>query len=198
MSETTTTHEPTLVDADGLRTSLSGDEPPHVLDVRTPAEFETSHIPGAVNLPLEAVRDHRAAVARHADDVVLVCRSGARAAQAGAALTAAGASGVRVLDGGMLAWQRTDAEVVTGRARWDMERQVRLVAGSLVLVSVLVGAVVPGVQWLAALVGAGLVFAAVTNTCAMARVLGMLPYNRGPGHDPDAVVARLATPARRA
>jgi len=197
MSDTRARQDTTPVDADTLRALLAADEPPRVLDVRTPAEFETSHIPGASNLPLEAVREHRAAVSDHADDVVLVCRSGARATQAGESLAAVGASRVRVLDGGMVAWERTGAEVVTGRRRWDLERQVRLVAGSLVLASVVAGAVVPGVQWLAALVGAGLVVAAVTNTCAMARVLGTLPYNRGAGSDPEVVVAWLAASSGR-
>jgi 3-mercaptopyruvate sulfurtransferase SseA len=69
---------PTLsLDAVTLRTRLSGPEAPRMLDVRTPAEFETAHIPGSYNVPLETLREHRAELLGHLDEqVVLVCRSG--------------------------------------------------------------------------------------------------------------------------
>lgn len=77
-------------------------EPPRLLDVRTPAEFEAAHIPGSYNVPLDLLREHRREVATAIDqDVVLVCRSGARAAQAGQALAQVGLPGVRVLLGGL-------------------------------------------------------------------------------------------------
>ena len=72
-----------------------------------------------------------------------------------------------------------------------MDRQVRLTAGSLVVLGVLLDFVVPGLRFLALFVGAGLVFSAVTNTCTMALGLAKLPYNRGPVVDPDATIAKL-------
>jgi rhodanese-related sulfurtransferase len=124
-----------IIDVATLRSRLEED-PPRILDVRTLAEFETAHIPGSYNVPLDLLREHRDELARHIDeDVVLVCRSGARASQAEQALGQAGLVGLRVLDGGMNSWQRAGAPVNRGRQTWDLERQVRLAAGSVVAAS---------------------------------------------------------------
>ena len=69
-------------------------------------------------------------------------------------------------------------DVKRGVQRWDLERQVRLVAGSIVLSSVLGSIAVPRLKWLAAQSG-GLTYAAVSNTGAMGTALSKLPYNRG-------------------
>lgn len=163
-----------------------------VLDVRTPAEFETAHIAGAYNVPLDLLREHRAEIAEHLDvDVVLVCRSGARASQAEETLRTAGLSNVHILDGGITAWTANGLDVVEGKQRWDLERQVRLVAGSLVLTSILGSAFAPKTKWLAGAIGAGLSVAALTNTCTMGMALAKLPYNRTANPDAKSVVAQL-------
>ncbi|MFI9638996.1 rhodanese-like domain-containing protein [Micromonospora sp. NPDC051925] len=180
------------VDAAALRALVDAGRAPRLLDVRTPAEFETAHIAGAYNVPLDLLREHRDELRRHLDEeVVLICRSGTRAGQAGQALAGAGLPHLRVLDGGMLAWQEAAAPVERGVPRWDLDRQVRLVAGSVVLVSILGSVLVPGLKWVAALIGAGLTVAAATNTCALGMLLGRLPYNRRAGGDLDTVVAQL-------
>ncbi|WP_137992753.1 rhodanese-like domain-containing protein [Streptomyces vilmorinianum] len=165
---------------------------PRLLDVRTPGEFRTVHIPGAYNVPLATLREHRAELLSHLDeDVVLVCRSGARAAQAEQALAEAGLPNLRVLDGGMTAWEAAGGPVNRGEARWDMERQVRLVAGSIVLITGLAGLLVPGLHLIGTAVGAGLTYAALSNTCAMGVLLSKLPYNRGPRTGIRTVIASL-------
>ncbi len=165
---------------------------PRLLDVRTPGEFQTSHIPGAYNVPLDTLREHRMELGRHLDEnVVLVCRSGARATQAEEALADAGLPDLRVLDGGMMAWEASGAPVNRGPQRWELERQVRLIAGSVVLVSGVVGFFVPGVHLIGTAIGAGLAFAALSNTCAMGMMLSKLPYNRGPRTDIRTVVTSL-------
>ncbi|MFB6613205.1 rhodanese-like domain-containing protein [Streptomyces sp. NPDC056367] len=165
---------------------------PRVLDVRTPGEFRTVHIPGSYNVPLDTLREHRAELLTHLDeDVVLVCRSGARAAQAEQALAEAGLPNLRVLDGGMTAWEAAGAPVDRGEARWDMERQVRLVAGSVVLATGLVGVLVPGAHLIGTAIGAGLTYAALSNSCMMGVLLSKLPYNRGPRTDIRTVIASL-------
>ncbi|KOV73978.1 sulfurtransferase [Streptomyces sp. NRRL WC-3618] len=169
---------------------------PRLLDVRTPAEFRTAHIPGAHNVPLDILREHRAELLSHLDshldeEVVLVCRSGARATQAEKALAEAGLSNLRVLDGGMNAWEATGAPANRGPERWDMERQVRLVAGSVVLVTGLAGIFLPGAHLIGTAIGAGLTYAALSNSCAMGVLLSRLPYNRGPRTDVRTVLAEL-------
>lgn len=177
-----------------LQERLSSEDAPRVLDVRTPAEFETAHIPGSYNVPLDNLREHRAELRAHLDeDVVLVCRTGGRAEQAEKALAEAGLPGLRVLEGGMVAWESNGAPVNRGKQTWELERQVRLVAGSLVLSSVLGSIVVPELKWVAGGVGAGLTFAALSNTCAMGMLLAKMPWNRrGDSCDMDGVVKALA------
>jgi rhodanese-related sulfurtransferase len=187
----TPTHPTRLAPAD-LRAWLATDDAVRVLDVRSPAEFEAVHIPGAYNVPLHLLREHREELRIHLDQAVLVCRSGMRAAQAEQLLAEVGMPNVHVLDGGMLAWQAAGGPVKRGRGRWDIERQVRLLAGGLVLIGVLASLVVPGAQWFAAAIGAGLVVAALTNTCAMGAALSKLPFNRGASCDIDKVVGELA------
>ena len=167
---------------------------PRVLDVRTPAEFETAHIPGSYNVPLDLLREHRTELARHLDDdVVLVCRSGARATQAERALGEAGGPRLSVLEGGMVAWEAAGAPVNRGRQTWELERQVRFTAGTIVAVSVLT----PRLRWVAAAIGAGLAGAAVTNTCAMGVALSKMPWNRRTDSvDVGALLRELATGSR--
>ncbi|MFV5996786.1 rhodanese-like domain-containing protein [Streptomyces sp. NPDC056231] len=180
------------IDSAALQRLIREGRGPRLLDVRTPGEFRSVHIPGAYNVPMATLREHRAELRTHLDeDVVLVCRSGTRAAQAEAALAEAGLPNLRVLDGGMIAWETAGGPVNYGSDRWDMERQVRLVAGSIVLTTGLAGLLVPGIHLIGTAVGAGLTYAALSNSCAMGMLLAKLPYNRGPRTDIRAVIAAL-------
>ena len=173
-----TTSPVRTIDATTLRHRLE-DDAPRILDVRTPAEFESAHIPGSYNVPLDLLREHRDELARHIDeDVVLVCRSGGRATQAEQALGQVGLPGLRVLEGGMVGWEKADGPVNRGRQTWDLERQVRLVAGSIVLAAVAGSTVKPGLKWVAGAIGTGLTVAALSNTCAMGAALAKMPWNR--------------------
>lgn len=194
---TTTTTQPRRLDAPTLAEQLASGDAPRILDVRTPAEFETSHIPGSYNVPLDTLREHRSELKRHLDeDVVLVCRAGGRAAQAEDALASAGLPGLRVLDGGMDAWESTGAPLNRGRQTWELERQVRLVAGSLVALGVLGSVKAPALKWIAGAVGVGLSGAALTNTCAMGMALSKMPWNRTASPcDVDSLVAALSDEA---
>jgi rhodanese-related sulfurtransferase len=159
-----------------------------VVDVRTPGEFESVHIPHSRNLPLDEIEQHADQLRREAEagrEVVLVCRSGSRAHQAQERLEAAGLGTLPILEGGMVGWQHDGGEVVQDVIRWDLERQVRLVAGSIVLLSILVSLVWPPARFVAGFVGAGLVFAAITNTCGMAMMLSKLPYNQPKNRQAD-------------
>lgn len=177
-----------------LRTLLESPTAPRVVDVRTPAEFETSHIAGSFNVPLDVVDGHGPELAQRLDqdsDVVLVCGSGQRATKAQTLLRNAGLTRGRVLKNGITDWEGRGFAVDRGTQRWDLERQVRLVAGSIVLSSVLGSVAVPRLKWLAGAIGAGLTYAAVSNTCAMATALSKLPYNRGATSDPEAILSSL-------
>ncbi len=172
-----------------------------IIDVRTPGEFAGMHIPGSYNVPLDLLREHqRELTANHDDPVVLVSRSGMRADQASKLMAESGLRQVSVLQGGISEWERTGAPLKRGSGgRWAMERQVRLVAGLIVLVFVTASAVFDPLKWVAAAIGAGLTFAAITDTCLMARLLALLPYNRTDRCDAPTMLAALTgtTPAQR-
>lgn len=180
------------IDANEFRRLRHADPDLRVLDVRSGGEFETVHIPGSYNVPLDTLAEHVADLASVEHPVVLVCQSGDRATKAHENMTAAGKDTLHILDGGIIAWESAGGDVVRGHTdRWAMDRQVRLVAGSLALASVLVSTVVPQAKWLAGGVAAGLTFSALSNTCAVASVLGKLPYNRTDNCDISGVLAAL-------
>ncbi|WP_394248715.1 rhodanese-like domain-containing protein [Arthrobacter pityocampae] len=151
-----------------------------VIDVRSAAEFESLHIHGSYNVPLPLLSEHADELAaRLGSRVVLACQSGVRAEQARQKLAASGIGAAYVLTGGVPGYAAAGGGVVRGNGRWDLERQVRLAAGSLVLVGLAGGRFVsPKVRALAGVVGTGLTFSAVTNTCAMGRALSAMPWNR--------------------
>lgn len=153
-----------------------------LLDVRTPAEFEEIHAVGARSVPLDRL-DAKAVQSEFPDgELYLICRSGGRGKQACEKLLAAGINRVVNVDGGTIAWDQAGLPVVRGRKTMSLERQVRIAAGLLVLTGVGLGYFVhEAIFGLAAFVGAGLVFAGVTDTCGMGMLLAKMPWNqRGP------------------
>jgi len=181
-----------VIDSSKLRQLINDDPLIRVLDVRTGGEFDSVHIPGSYNVPLDTLAEHARDLAELDHPVVLVCKSGARADQAHGKLAGAGKQRLHLLDGGLDAWLASGGDVVRGSSQtWAMDRQVRLVAGSISLVGILASIVAPKAKWLAGGVAAGLTFSAVSNTCAMGNALGKLPYNKGRGCDVDAVLTEM-------
>jgi rhodanese-related sulfurtransferase len=178
---------------------LAADPTVRVLDVRTETEFETVRIPGSHNLPLDLLPACSSALRELDGSIVLVCSSGARARQAEALLRDADLERVQVLEGGLHGWRSAGLPLVQGQARWSLERQVRAIAGGLVLLGTLGSLLVwPPLLGLAIFVGAGLLFAGLTDFCGMARLLGRLPYNQPARCDPKLAIARLqGRPLRR-
>ena len=168
-----------------------------LLDVRTPGEFEAEHIAGAYNVPLDTLAEHAPEIrAGVAGPVVLVCRSGQRARRAEEALKAAGMTNLHVLDGGMTAWTAASQPVNRGTPRMSLERQVRIAAGALAATGGFLALFVnPVFAVVPAFVGSGLVFAGLTDTCAMGMLLARLPYNRPASCDVPAMVRALTTGA---
>ena len=182
-----------------LHAQLNATPAIRILDVRSPAEFENAHIRGAYNVPLHLLSEHTADIRAAGDHpAVLVCQSGQRAATADELLRNAGMSSLRVLAGGMHAWRQAGLPIERIRARVSLERQVRMLAGSLVAVGALAALVVnPAWAVVPMLVGSGLVFAGLTDTCGMALLLARLPYNRASATcDTEVMVRRFLSEAR--
>ena len=160
--------------------SLPGDL--YLVDVRTPAEFASVHVPGSVNIPLDELSGRLDGIQSRAatGPVTIVCQTGRRAASAAASLAAHGIV-CDTLTGGLAGWLEAGLPVDRGAPTMSLERQVRIAAGALTVLGVVLGfAVSPGFFGLSAFVGAGLVFAGLTDTCGMALVLAKMPWNRRP------------------
>jgi len=153
-----------------------------LIDVRTPAEFREVHVPFAENRPLESFDP--AAVAGDCNGardatIYVICQKGGRGANACAKLAAAGLDRAVNVEGGTEAWVQAGLPVVRGRQTISLERQVRIAAGTLVLVGSALGYFVhPYFIGLAAFVGAGLTFAGITDTCGMGMLLARMPWNQ--------------------
>src|SRR5215469_3475085 len=150
-----------------------------IVDVREYPEFAAGYIEGARLAPLSKVREMAEGWPR-AEKLVLVCKAGARAEQARKRLASLGFAELMVMEGGMDQWHAEGRPVITAKRQpWAMDRQVRIAAGLLVLMTLSLALAVSQL-WLigTGLVGAGLVFAGASNTCMMASMLGRLPWNR--------------------
>jgi rhodanese-related sulfurtransferase len=165
-------------------------------DVRTPAEYRELHALPARLVPLDAL-DPKAVLAERAGNedkpLYVICRTGGRGRKACEKLLAAGCRNVVNIEGGTLAWEQAGLPVVRGKKTISLERQVRIAAGALVVLGTALGAFVhPAFLGLAAFVGAGLVFAGVTDNCGMAMLLARMPWNRA--GDPASNEAACAGP----
>lgn len=149
-----------------------------MLDVRTPAEYQEAHVAGSVLRPLQDLNTEEIKKMAGDKGCVVICRSGGRARQAADKLCAAGMANVKVMDGGITAWQSAGLPVNLGKKTISLERQVRIAAGFLALLGAVMSyAVNPAWIWLSGFIGAGLMFAGITDTCGMAMVLARMPWN---------------------
>lgn len=148
-----------------------------LIDIREPDEHARERIPGAQSVPLSALPR---SIHLPQKQAIFHCRSGGRTAAAAERLAGASSADTYLLTGGLEAWKKAGYPVERDRARpIEMMRQVQIAAGSLVLGGVILGATVDSKFYrLSGFVGAGLLFAGLTGTCGMARLLAFAPWNR--------------------
>lgn len=165
----------------GLNEKLSGDSA-QLIDVREHAEYAGGRVSGAKLIPLGDI-EKRHAELDHTKTIYVMCRTGRRSAEAQKKLKALGFTDVVNVTGGFEAWKKENLLFEKDeKAPWALERQVRFAAGLLVTVGVSLSLIVHSYFIaIAAFVGAGLVFAAVTDTCAMGMLLLKMPWNRVSG-----------------
>lgn len=156
-----------------------------LIDVREYPEFAEGHIEGSELVPLGTL-DKASDNWDRSEPLTLVCRSGRRSDEAKQTLAAKGFTNLQVIDGGIQAWTNSGKPLsVTANKPWSMERQVRVAAGSIVLTFFGLGLLTSKKFFIgAALVGGALVYSGVSDTCAMASVLGRMPWN-----DPEKAAA---------
>jgi rhodanese-related sulfurtransferase len=153
-----------------------------LIDVRTPVEYREVHVEIARSIPLDQLDPAVVVQTRNGsatEPLYFICRSGGRGRQACEKFLKAGFSNVVNIEGGTMACVDAGLPVIRGKKAISLERQVRIAAGSLVLLGALLGWFVhPAFIGLSAFVGAGLVFSGITDTCGMGMILARMPWNQ--------------------
>lgn len=165
-----------------LSAALAAGNPRELLDVRTPPEYASVHVPGAKLMPLSDLKVD-AYLSRHAPGrpIYVLCQQGPRASEAIEHFERAGCYDCVLVEGGTQAWIDAGLPVHRGaRGVLPLMRQVQIVVGSLSTAGAgLALAVNPWFAIVPLLLGCGLIFAGITGNCGMALTLARMPWNRG-------------------
>jgi len=166
---------------------LKQDPQVKILDVRTALEFSQTHIEHSINIPIDMISAKIGELSQSKQSYLVLCHTGTRAAMAADMLMQSGIHTVKVMEGGIARWQKEKLAVIKGQGGMSLERQVRVIAGSLVLAGIIMAWLL---HWafifISVFVGSGLIYAGLTDNCLMGMLLMKLPYNKklyktGPG-----------------
>ncbi|HNB23084.1 MAG TPA: rhodanese-like domain-containing protein [Candidatus Melainabacteria bacterium] len=148
-----------------------------IVDVREPGEYNAFHVADTISVPLSSIYKGYQSLAKDRK-TYLLCQSGKRAQSAAAELAKLGLKDAVVVKDGLNAWQKCGLPVQRFSNIWSMERQVRFTAGFLSLVGIALSTCLnPNWLILSAVVALGMIVSSVSNTCAMANLLQMMPWN---------------------
>lgn len=149
-----------------------------LVDIRDMDEHAREHIPQAHNMPLSKLCEN--SVGEDQKAIVFHCKSGNRTRMNATLLAQAAQVDAFILDGGIEAWKKAGLPVARDRKQpIEIMRQVQIAAGGLALLGALLGLTVnPAFYALSGAIGAGLMFSGITGSCAMARILKFMPWNR--------------------
>lgn len=165
-----------------LRDLQKSGKSPTILDVRTRGEFESVHAETALNVPLDELDPAKYAGAHDFDadaPLYVICKMGGRSHQACEKFIAAGYRDVVNVEGGTEAWQRAGNPVAVGERKvLPLDCQVRIAAGSLVVIGALLSLMNSAFAVIPIFIGAGLVYSGATNTCGIASVFARMPWNQ--------------------
>jgi rhodanese-related sulfurtransferase len=171
-----------IVSIETIRKQIQGGTRMRVIDVRSPAEYDRVHALGAESIPLDELdAAHLAARQNGSDEAIyFICQSGSRSSKACEKVALAGVARVYSIEGGTAAWEAAGLPVERGVSRViSLERQVRITAGMLILIGVILTLTVHrDFLFLVGFIGAGLVFAGITDFCGMGLLLARMPWNK--------------------
>lgn len=150
-----------------------------LVDVRTPGEWNSIHATGSINIPLDEMSESRVQAQTSCNKILLICQSGSRSRKACERLADLKSLEVASVAGGVNAWLSAGLPVVRGKGVISIERQVRIGAGALVVSGTIAGFILhPGFLIVPLFIGAGLVFAGITDFCGMGLLLARMPWNQ--------------------
>jgi len=149
------------------------------LDVRSALEFSQAHIKDSVNIPIDMLTAKLNELSNQKQTYIVFCRTGNRSPMAADMLMQSGIHSVKVMDGGMNRWQKEKRPVIKGEGGISLERQVRVIAGSLAFAGIALSWFVhPYCIGISVFVSCGLIYAGLTDNCLMGMLLMKLPYNK--------------------
>ena len=158
-----------------------------LLDVRSTLEFNQVHIEQSINIPIDTLSSRVGELGRTGQKYIVFCLAGNRSPMAADMLLRAGINAVKVMEGGIAKWQKEKLPIIKGQGGMSLERQVRIIAGGLVLAGIIMAWLV---HWafifISVFVSCGLIYAGLSDNCLMGMLLMKLPYNKklyktGPG-----------------
>jgi rhodanese-related sulfurtransferase len=165
-----------------LNRLIAKGSPAMLLDVRTPGEYASVHVPGARLIPLDELDATGLSREQGGDPapVYVLCQSGGRARRAIEKLQSAGAQGCILVEGGTQAWMDAGLPVNRGESRvLPLMRQVQIVVGFLSATgAALALAIHPLFVLIPLAIGCGLLFAGLTGICGLALLLAKMPWNK--------------------
>lgn len=158
---------------------LKQDPQTKILDVRSPLEFSQVHIEPSLNIPIDMISAKINELSQSGQNYLVLCHTGNRAAMAADMLMQSGIHTAKVMEGGIVRWQKEKLPVIKGQGTMSLERQVRVIAGSLVLLGIILSWLL---NWafifISVFVSSGLIYAGLTDNCLMGMLLMKLPYNK--------------------
>jgi rhodanese-related sulfurtransferase len=150
-----------------------------LLDVRSALEFNQVHIEQSINIPIDTLSSRIGELSKSKQGYIVFCFAGSRSPMAADMLLQSGINAVKVMEGGIARWQKEKLAVIKGQGGMSLERQVRIIAGSLVLLGIIMAWLVHWVFiFISVFVCCGLIYAGVTDNCLMGMLLMKLPYNK--------------------
>lgn len=150
-----------------------------VLDVRSALEFSQLHIKDSINIPIDMLSAKIKDLSENKQGYIVLCRTGNRSPMAADMLIQSGVQGVKVMQGGITEWQKEKLPLIKGEGGISLERQVRIIAGTLILSGIVLSWLINwGFISISLFVSCGLIYAGITDNCLMGMFLLRLPYNR--------------------
>lgn len=148
-----------------------------VIDVRAPGEYHSEHISFAKNIPLDQIKNHIEDL-RQYEHVYVQSNTGNRSKEGCKQLETFGFQSLHNITGGISEWKKQGLPVVKGKGSISIMRQVQITAGVLALLGAILAHWNFNWIYLSGFIGAGLLFSGLSGTCAMATILGKMPWNK--------------------
>jgi rhodanese-related sulfurtransferase len=154
----------------------------HLIDVRTPSEYHAQHATHSINLPLDLISPSTLTQAKlipSKQPLYIICQTGARSSKAIQKLEAQGVQNLIQVEGGTSSWIAAGLPTIKKQGAISLERQVRILTGSLIFLGVVLGHFFhPAFYLLCGFIGCGLVWAGITDWCGLGLLLAKMPWNK--------------------